>query len=264
MNIINKYLKLILRYTRLSILDLKQFPFEIFMKIISLGFDVLFVFLFWISISNLGISYGNWNKYEIFILTGCATISDAIAQFTFGFRDIENTVLTGNFDNYLLRPINVIFSIMAEKFFIFWIIGQLLVGSLIIIISKTVGHLVIQNVFLAIIIIIFGTFTFRLIYGTVSLMCFWIGRCSSFREIIFSIDVAKNYPIDIFGHTVFNILTYLLPISLLATLPAKVMLGKEKHVLFIVLLSLLLFVIWFIIFKLILKKALLKYQSTGS
>ncbi|WP_392485939.1 ABC-2 family transporter protein [Haloimpatiens sp. FM7315] len=264
MNTISKYVRLLGRYTKLSILDLKEFPFEIFMKSLSLGFDVVFVFLFWTSIHNLGISYEGWNKYEIFILAGCSTISDAIAQLTFGFRDIEYTVLKGNFDNYLMRPVNPIFSIMAEKFFIFWVVGEIIIGFLMILISATIGHLVIRNIFCAILIIVFSTFAFRFIYGTISLMCFWYGKCDSLRDIIFSIDIAKNYPMDIFGRFVFNIFIYVLPISMMATIPAKIMLNKEKHIYLLLTISILLFVFWIIIFHLVFKKALLKYQSTGS
>ena len=264
MNTINRYFRLIIRYTKLSIEDLRQFPFEILMKIIALSFQVLFIWLFWTSITNLGVSYTNWNKYEIFILTGCGTISSSVSQLTFGFRDIEEVILTGDLDKFLMRPVNLIFSIMAEKFFIFWVVAEFIVGLAIILVAKIAGNIALHNIVPALILIFFGTFALRFMYGTISILCFWVGRISSLRDIIFSIDIAKDYPIDIFNTTMINLLTYVFPISLLATYPAKILLGKVDNVLYIIIISIMLFVFWFIIFRIVLKRALLKYQSTGS
>ncbi|WP_027633047.1 ABC transporter permease [Clostridium hydrogeniformans] len=264
MHTIIKYNKLFIRYVRLSIINLMQYPFELFMKIISLTFNIVFIIVFWYSIFNLNLGLKGWSNYELIILSGMGILSNSISQLAFGFRDIDYHIINGNFDKYLIRPINPIFSILNENLFIFWVISQVISGLGLILIPSFYGEIQLYNAFSSFTILILSTIAFNLIYASVSLLAFWIGRIDNVRSLIFSVDVAKKYPLDSFPSKVVDLLTYVIPINLIVTLPTKILLNKESNSFRFIIISALLCLLWSLILYFIWKKALSKYQSTGS
>lgn len=264
MHIITKYIKLFTRYIRLSVINLIQYPFELVMKIISLLFDIIFILIFWYSIFNLNIGLKGWSNYELIILSGMGMLSNSISQLGFGFRDIDYHITNGNFDKYLIRPVNPIFSMLNENLFIFWVISQVISGIALILTASICGNIHLSNVFNSFTVLLLSTLAFNLIYGSISLLSFWIGRIDNLRSLIFSVNVAKKYPLDSFPSKVINFLTYIIPINLIVTLPTKILLNKESNSFYYIIISFLLCILWSLILYFVWKKSLTKYQSTGS
>lgn len=256
--------KLFFRYLRISTINLFQFPFEVLMKFIDLLFSILFLYAFWYSLNKVGVIIPGWNEFEVMILAGTGMISSGIAQIAFGFRDMEYLVLNGSLDKYLVRPIYPLLSIVFEKLFIFWIVFQCISGVGIICIAVHQGGIILRHIIPATITIILGTFAYQFVFGCFTLLTFWIGRVNSARSMIFSISEAKKYPLDIFPTKVYNIFIWLLPIGFLATIPAKIILGKIEHPWQCVINVCLIFIFWAIILNFTWKRAIKRYESTGS
>lgn len=264
MRITIRIIKLCSRYTRLSIVNLFQFPFEVIMKFIDLGFTVLFLYAFWYSIAKLGIIIQGWANSEILVLAGLGVISSSLSQLGFGFRDLEYDIIEGNLDRYIIRPIPVVFTLLAEKFFIFWFLFQGVAGVIMVLCAIANSELLHYNWIPAILILVFGTLTYQGIYASVSFLSFWLGKVDNVRSIIFSLNTAKKYPIDLFPRNVGFLLTWVLPVGLLASVPAQVLLNKTEKAWTLVALAFCLALIWFFIASTIWKIALRRYESTGS
>lgn len=262
-NTIN-YLNIIKRYSILSIKELIVFPFEFIMRLAFVGFEIGFIYIFWISIFNIGLSFKDWTTYEIIILVSMNLLSDGIGGITFGFRDLEYAIIDGTFDKHLMKPINPIFSMLMDKLNIFSIVIKICISSFLLLYISKVRGIILHNVPIAILLSIIGTMTFRMIYGSFSLLAFWFGKIYTARELIFSFQSAKDYPMDIFPVRIQNIFTYFIPLAYLSTIPAKILLNKIDNIYLYLTIIGILFIISIFIFNFVSKKAFTKYNSTGS
>lgn len=264
MKSIIKYIKLIRRYIILSFNDLIEFPFDFFMRFIQLIFEIGFIYVFWVSTFNVGVAFSNWSIYGIIILSSMNLLSEAISKISFGFRDLEYLILSGNFDKYLIRPINPFFSLIMDKLNIFTIVTKFFISLSIIIYISLTRDIQLFNISIAGLCLLFGTLSLDLLYGSFSLMAFWFGKIYSARELIFSFKTAKSYPIDIFPKTLLNIFIYFIPLAFLSTIPTKILLGNLYNPIKYLIICVFSFIFSMLIFKYTSKKALTKYNSTGS
>lgn len=262
MNIIVNELSLIKRHIIMSYKNYIQFPVDFFMNFIMIFFDIATLLLFWYSITNLGIVVENWSKEDLLVFVSLNLFSEAVSKLTFGFRDLEYFVINGTLDKYLIRPVNVIQSILLEKLNIFSIVCKTLISILLLVGAKCIFDITLHHTVLSFSILIIGTLSFELLYGSFTLLTFWVGRIYKTRELIFSFKVARKYPIDIFPTAIKNCFTYIIPLAFLSTIPTNIILGKSDYKMYLFY-ACMLFLLVFMIFKNVLKRALNKYDSTG-
>lgn len=259
-----KHLRLLSRYTRMSAVALAQYPFELAMKTVDLGFTVLFLYTFWYSVTTFGIVIPGWSQSEILVMTGMGLLGSAITQMGFGFRDISGIVLDGTLDLYLVRPVHPLFTILGERLFVFWVITQSASGYALIRLGAKTGALSLVNWLPALLVLSLGCVAFQAIYGCLSLTSFWLGRVSSLRDLFFSLTMIKKYPTDVLPNALSRAITWVLPIGLLATVPAQIVLGKVGEPWTSVLWVAGLALCWTVALMLLWRKALVGYESTGS
>lgn len=254
--------KLLGRYFRLSFLKTFQSPIDIVMNLAFIGLDIFSLFLFWISIFNLGFEEKNWSQMELLVFIALSLFSEGVSRFFFGFRDLEYFILDGSFDKFLTWPVPPILSVLLEKINGFTMgVKGLLSLSMIGVISF---YTPLQHIFLGLLCSILGSVAFSLLYGTFSLLCFWFGKIYTARELVFSFQEAKRYPIDILPKKVGDFFTRIVPLAFLATIPAKIILGKIAHPYYYLGGIILLAGIIFLLYLVVQKRALARYQSTGS
>ncbi|WDV46684.1 ABC-2 family transporter protein [Clostridiaceae bacterium M8S5] len=264
MSTIAKYARLFKRYQILSYVDLLQFPFEIGMKFLNLVFSIGTIYVFWISVFYIGVSFKNWGVYGIIILASMNVLSNAVSRVSFGFRDLEYKILDGSFDKYLVRPVHPIFTLLMERTSFFYISTQVMISIAMLMYCVGKGNVVLHNSLIAFLCLIIGTIALDVLYGTFTLLAFWFGKIYYARELVFSFKQAKKYPLDVFPKTFINIFTYFIPLAYLSTVPAKILLGKYNRPYFFLFIAIILLVINLVLFNILWKKALSRYNSTGS
>lgn len=261
---INKILKLILHYSYLSLMEVTLFKFELAMKILQEIFAIAFLIVFWYSINYQNIIIEGWEYYELLVLTGFVMLSGSIRQLILGFRDLQASIINGNFDVYLTKPFSPIFLILLKNIKIFKIGSSVITGTVILVIVKIVYSVDYVNILPSVLLMVIGSFTYNLIYASISLLSFKFGKIDSLRDMIFSMSVSSKYPITIFPNPMIYILTYLLPISFIGTYPTELMLGKKMLSIELTISALVLLFAWIAIYSLLWKKAKTRYQSTGN
>jgi ABC-type uncharacterized transport system permease subunit len=259
-----RLLRLVLRYTRLSTEDLIQFPFGVAMKVVDIGFRVLFLYAFWYSVTSFGIAIPGWSQPEVLVLGGMGLVGGSICQLGFGFRDIAYAVVDGTLDVYLTRPVHPLFTVLAEKLGIFWVTSQFVSGLALVLIAARMGNLQLVNCVPSLLVLVTGCVAYQTMYGCLSLTSFWQGRVSSIRDTFFSVASARTYPIDVLPKSLGFALTWVIPIGLVATMPARILLGKVLNPWPVVSLSGLLAVGWVAVLSWLWEKALSGYESTGT
>ncbi len=264
MNTIARELRIIKRYMVLSFKNYIQFPIDFVMNFIMVFFDVFSIILFWWSLSNLNVSLEGWESEELLVFVGMSVFSEGVSKILFGFRDLEYFILDGSFDKFLIRPLNPIKTLLFEKLNIFTIFFKILISIGILSVASITETLKLKNVFLAMVILILSTIAYELLYGTFSLLAFWFGRIYHARNLVFSFKTIRKYPINIFPKVMENIFTLIIPIALIATIPSNILLDKIKFPWIYLILSIGVLFSSYIIFNYVLKKALMRYGSTGS
>ena len=121
-----------------------------------------------------------------------------------------------------------------------------------------------QNEWMAVLTLIAGTLAYELLYGTFSLLAFWFGKIFYARNLVFSFRSIRKYPLDIFSAPIKNIFTFVIPLAFIATIPTNIVLGRLQYPTIYFILSVVLLLIAYALFNYVLKRALAKYESTGS
>jgi len=179
--------------------------------------------------------YVGWTKNEAYLVMGIWNFLNYMGWSLFGVNlfNLENKVINGEFDFYLLKPISSAWFASFCDFFIYNFVtvlsGLSLIGWYI---YQEWGNLDYRNIILGVVAIFIA-------------LILWYGLYLLFASFTISnprngyLVVAKEllgitrYPIDIFGNT-FQILFYtLLPIAFLTTVPAKTFMGEGSYIILV-------------------------------
>jgi ABC-2 type transport system permease protein len=209
-----------------------------------------------------GYNIKNWSFHEILIIQGIFLIAKGISGILF-FSMISTTlyrIREGTFDLILIKPASTIFISFVEAFELNEI-GTFIAG---IIISynaiENIGYVEPINYFYFGIIFIFSIIVllaFTLIMTAVSFI--WVGNGRIF-EIFDNITLFGNYPRSIFSKTIQNIITYIIPISLIAYYPSSILMGRNLNGLYFSMIISIIFLLFSLSFW---KLMISKYTSAG-
>ena len=178
-------------------------------------------------------SLEGWTLWELIFLFALAVLSwGACVLFFFHFRSLDQYILNGTFDRFLVRPIHPFFHFMAMKFDI-GAFGQLLFS----IAAVSIAYHQLQlnwtyaqwGVFLG--AVIGGTFIQGGILVLISALAFWTTRSERFYWVVmFPAKSMMNYPLTLYPRILQWIVIFVLPFAFVNYLPALLLLGKSHPV----------------------------------
>lgn len=169
-----------------------------------------------------------WEKYEIFFLIGLFRATKGIFD-VFIYANIlhlPEKVNSGELDYNLTRPINSLFVTSLRRHQLDQI-GTILVGITIVFYSIMKGHLSLQFGIIGVVLLSFcGVMSFYCLMLMFSTLSFYLSRLralSSFYDVLSNV---LRVPTDIFlfGNKYFD--STILLVSIVITLPTKILLGK--------------------------------------
>lgn len=225
-------------------------------------FNMLFIWIIFQQIPSLA----GWSIEQVVFIYGFSLIPKGMDHLFFDnlWAIAHFTVRKGEFDRYLIRPINTLFHVMIEKLQID-AFGELLIGVALISITLPLLNIewTIIKVLLAIVVIPFATLIYTGIKIITAAFAFWIKRSGNITYMFYMINDFAKYPVTIYNYTIRNIITYIIPFAFTAFYPAYYILTGENPLFNIgmsVLLSLIIMVIGIVIWK----KGIKAYESAGS
>lgn len=192
-----------------------------------------------------GAAFPGWSLYELLLIQGVFMMSRGLS-FAFFYGVVWSTlsaIREGTFDVLLLKPhsplhLSIATSFSCDDFGVF-VGGAVLSGVAIANLPRFgllnwVGFLLL--LFMAVLILA----SFAIIMSATVFK--WVGN-SRVYEIVDSMLLFGQYPLTIFSRPVAGLITWVLPIAMVAFIPASVLLGRPPaHWMFSILASLLLFV----------------------
>ena len=263
---VNKYFRLYNRFLKQYIKTLIEYRADFILGLI--GFilvqfaGVIFIKLIFNTIPNLS----GWSFYEILFIYGFAQIPRGIDHvFTDNLWMLSGQIIVdGKFDKYLIRPLNPLFQLIAERFqpdgF-----GEIVIGTILVIVSSS--NLNLSYTFGKIILLIFAIICASFIYTAIKLavasIAFWIKFAQSYLFMTYQLSNFAKYPMGIYSNAIKGVLTFIIPFAFTGYYPGAYFLGKES--LFMgVILTFLVAVIGMLIAYAIWLAGIKNYESSGS
>ena len=225
------------RYWRLYRVLIKQFLKVVMQSKVDflmglLGFfltqasGIIFLYLIFQQIPDLQ----GWTLDQLIFIYGFAQIPRGIDHlFTDNIWLVAwRLVINGEFDRYMLRPMNVFFQVIAEKLQPD-ALGEILIGTILVIVSVQKGVAVLTPLN----IVLFGVSMLAgaLIYTSIKLFfasfALWIKQSGSLLQVAYEMAEFAKYPTEIYHKGIQFIITWVIPFAFVAYLPASFFLGKS-------------------------------------
>ncbi len=223
---------------------------------------IAFLYLIFDKIPNLN----GWTLSQLIFIYGFAQIPRGIDHlFTDNIWLVAwRMVVNGDFDRYMLRPMNVFFQIICEKLQPD-AVGELLIGTILIIMSLSKGIVIVDG--MHIVMFIVSVIAGAVIYTSIKLLfaslSFWIKRSGPFLQVAYEMADFAKYPVEIYSKPIQFILTFVIPFAFVAYFPASYFL-IQKSALTTVGIECLIAVILSILAYSIFKIGISKYESAGN
>ena len=175
-----------------------------------------------------------WTRYEFFAFMATGMMINTLIETFFmpNCANFSELIRTGNLDFALLKPIDTQFLISFEKMDLGPLSHLLLSGSLL---GYSLSHLEspispVQVVMYLGLIVVSITFFYSLMI-TLASTSIWFGRNQGLYDFWFYITIFARYPRSIYTGSVTAevlqfVFTYVIPIFLVVTVPAEVIVGK--------------------------------------
>lgn len=174
-----------------------------------------------------------WSFHELLFIYGFANIPRGLDHMFTDYLWLlaGRVVVNGEFDRYLVRPINPLFQIIAQKFQPDGI-GEVVIGIILVAYASTLGG--ISFTFLKVLVFILMALLATLIYTSIKLffasLAFWVKRSQSILFMFYSMSDFAKYPLEIYHKFIRLSITYIVPFALTAYIPASYFLGAAELV----------------------------------
>lgn len=226
-----RYLKLYIRFASQYIKFMMQSKLNFFIGffcfLLNQATGLAFLYLVFQQIPTLK----GWTYYEILFIYGFAQLPRGIDHlFTDNIWMLGMRIIVrGEFDRYLLRPINPLFHLISENFqpdaF-----GELAVGIVITAIAaiQLNINLTFFNIILFIIFIIAGAIIYTAIKLFFASLAFWIKNSQPIMNLAYNFSDFAKYPNEIYSKFVQAIISVIIPFAFTAFIPASYFTGQTS------------------------------------
>lgn len=220
------YKVLIAQFFKVVLQSKVDFLMGLFGFFLSQFMGIAFLYLVFEQIPSLQ----GWTLDQLIFIYGFAQIPRGIDHlFTDNIWLLAwRLVVTGNFDRYLLRPMNLFFQVISEKLQPD-ALGELLVGSILIIWCLMKGIVVVDGIHIVLffVSIIAGAVIYTAVKLFFASLAFWLKSSSPFLQVAYEMANFAKYPTEIYAKGIRFIITWIIPFAFVAYLPASYFLGVE-------------------------------------
>ena len=207
-----------------------------------------------------------WTLDQLIFIYGFAQIPRGIDHlFTDNIWLVAyRLVINGDFDRYMLRPMNIFFQVIAEKLRPD-ALGELLIGSILVVRSLTKGIVIVDG--LHVVLFFVSIFAGALIYTSIKLffasLAFWLKVSGPFLQIAYDMANFAKYPTEIYSKGVRFLITWVIPFAFVAYLPASFFMKADTSAGVVVIECGIAFVFWWIAYALF-HRGTQVYESAGN
>ncbi len=183
----------------------------------------------WVVMSQIP-SLNGWTFDEVILVYGLVTLAKSINHmfadnlWTIGRQYIR----TGGFDRFLMRPIDPLFHLLADRFCHDGM-GNFLIGAALVIKASSALHIpwTLANFVYLVVAVLSGGFIFIALNLITCVSSFWIMDSVPVTRVIFDNHLFAQYPLSIYPKAIGIWLTWLIPYGFASFYPASYLLGRD-------------------------------------
>lgn len=183
----------------------------------------------WVVMSQIPNLQG-WSLYQVMFIYGMVVLAKSINHM---FADNlwvigQQYIRSGGFDRFLVRPINPLFHLLADRFCHDGI-GNFLVGlSLVVISIRALGIVVTPLLALYLVIaVLSGGIIFIALNLITCTSAFWIIESVPVTRMVFEMHEFAKFPLTIYQRSIGLLLTWVIPYGFASFYPAAFLMGKD-------------------------------------
>ncbi|MDW8350588.1 MAG: ABC-2 family transporter protein [Anaerolineae bacterium] len=176
---------------------------------------------------------GGWRFHEALLVVGLFFIAsgflDAVLQPS--LRELIEGLRTGQLDYILIRPMDamLLISMRRQRF---EKLSSALIGVVLIAVGLSQASAVGGAPLFGFLVLL--GFTLLLLYAAMSLLmalCFWVVDLTNIEELLLGLLETARYPVQAFPEPLRSVLSFVLPIAFISTVPAEMLLGRPNWLL---------------------------------
>ena len=261
-----RYFRLYSKFLQQYIKSLMEYRIDFIFGLIGFILIRLAEVVFIKLIFNFIPTLSGWNINQILFIYGLAQIPKGIDHVFTDYLWIFSwkTIARGEFDRYLLRPLNPLFQVISESFqpdgF-----GEIIVGIALFIISSVNLNLVFSfdKIIELIVVIIFATLIYTAVKLATTSIAFWVKFAQAHVFMAYQVSSFAKYPIGIYPGAIRFVLTFLIPFAFTGYYPGAYFLGNGSFLTGVVL-TVLVGIISISLAYCIWLKGITVYESSGN
>jgi len=174
-------------------------------------------------------SVGGWRFEELLLVYGFLVASRSLEHmFADNLWVVSRYLQEGSFDRFLVRPVDPLFHLLADRFQHHGV-GNLLAGLLAI--GHAWGALGLPVTPGALVTAAAGILSGGLVFIALNLAtassAFWLGFSLPVTRAVHGLHELARYPLTIYGPGVRGLLTWVVPFAFASFIPASALLGRE-------------------------------------
>lgn len=249
-----RYIKLYFVYLKRAIITRLEYKKDAIIGILSffLG-NLAFILGIYFIVNNIP-SLNGWNMTQLGFLYGFSMMPVAIDHL---FSDdlwcvAYWKVKTGELDKYYLRPVPVLFQVIAETFQP-EALGELLIGIIMLVACGSKSGIVFSFSYILLLVVaaIFGALIITSTKIITAAIAFYTKRSGPLTQIVYSFIGYTKYPMKIYPRAVQILLNFIIPFGLVISIPVELLIngGYNPYLLMLLIIGIssvyLLMSIWF-------------------
>ena len=262
-------LRLYIRLVRLSMQARLQYRADFIMGIlnvvalnaINLGLIGIIVYRF--------VDMNGWIIWELFFLYCLWLLGHCLySLFFWHFWEMEEYIIQGTFDQFLLRPASPFVQFMGREVqYIGFADMSVAIAGLVLAYRNLDLHWSLAQWLFFPVVVISGTLIETALTLMMACIAFWTGRSGMAINLVMEFNVlVQHYPIDIFGVWFRVLVTGIIPVAFMNYYPALMLLGKldpQSPTVWLGYISPLVALILLVMASVVWRFALQRYSSSG-
>lgn len=215
-----KYLSYFIQINKISLLKLTAYRTNFGTMIMGTYGYTIVVLIFLNAVFSQITEIGGWNKHEIMIMFGVGQLLYYI-YWSFiggGSNFLNRIILSGEYDKFLLKPLNSIYTVSLETSNFFELTPSIMLG-LAIIIYNLIQLGILGNWILFIPLFILSVAIYYFMFLNLTLLSFWFDDTRDIMDTFDNLFELTNYPPTVYPAVFKVIFLTIIPLGIVAYVP---------------------------------------------
>jgi len=224
-----KYANILINLIKASVSTTLMYRANLYGSIVS---TILWAILSLTSISVLTYQVaevGGWSRYQLFVVQGVYSVILGTMYFIFGdnLKRLSRQINRGDLDLWLTKPVDSQFIVSVGEYKLYQL-ARVATGVIILIYALSVLHIVpsFLTILLFVIFVVASSTIIYSIWFILTTLSIWLISLFNLHDLFIHITGLTRYPLEIFKYLSKYLLYVTLPLVVITTVPAQILLQK--------------------------------------